>query len=433
MAAYALSSKTKSELADNVNGALALHKEGNLDEALRAYDEVVKEVPATLQITLFSNMGAIFSAKGDYEAAADAFRSAILASDGTNNLAATAQAHFNLAVTYTSKLNKHEEAFDHCSIALRMSPTLQKALHLMGNILQSMGKPEEGENYFVMAESMAASGISSNRAGNGDPRGKIDWSHVQSKSNLGDISSTMLDGKTYEMECISERPLIFRILNLLSPEECEELAALASPLLEKSFVMGGQVETSSPDVSNAYRTSQNAWLSANNNITFNLQKRISGLLGISRELLQSKLEELQVVRYAENEQFKVHHDSSSFHVRIMTVLLYMNSVKRGGETYFPFAPSEGSLNDAFDYKVKQESIQEGLLKLEQNGEGLKISPIGGSGLIFANHILDDLRIDSSAVHAGLPVLNSEENIEECHEGSIMKPGSKWVCNYWIDA
>ena len=71
--------------------------------------------------------------------------------------------------------------------------------------------------------------------------------------------------------------------------------------------------------------------------------------------------DLQVVHYTEGGQFKVHHDSSSFHPRLLTSLFYLNSPSisnGGGETWFPFAKS--SLN------LPEEEITEDSLETTKN-------------------------------------------------------------------
>lgn len=407
---------TATSLGDDVNAALDLHKSGKLEEALVAYQAVVKLVPPQLATTLHSNIGAIYSTLGQYESAGLAFGAAIETSPEN------AQAHFNLAVTLTSKLGQHAKALKHCSIAMRLNPSMHKAFHLMGNIMQGLGRPEQAVKYFEAAEEMAAGG----RGATGDDlvKDKVEniFAALLVKSRIGDRFDVAVDGVDYSMQCLSERPLMFLAHNLLSPEECRHIVQAATPLMEASQVMGGKAEEmtmSSNGEANpgAYRTSENAWLpSRNDPVIRSLQLRLAGLFQVPIEKLEPKFEELQVVKYGTSGQFKFHHDSSAFNRRLFTALVYLNTLSRdqGGETYFPFAPASAASNARFDNITTEQSIEEAFLK----GDGLKIVPTQGSAVIFANHRGPSMSLDTSAVHAGLPVISAELQ-------------GKLVCNYWI--
>jgi len=414
MSGLVIASHSRS-LGDEVNAALELHKAGKLEEALLAYQGLVDLVPPVLQTTLYSNIGAIFNSRGEYDEAVHSFRTALLASPDN------AQAHFNLAVTLTSKLGQHSESLKHCRRALLLSPSMLKGLHLMGNILQSLGRHEEALEFFVRAENAAliTNALEANESATAKPNYKINWAPVL--KNIGQRIEMMVDDVKYNMECVSERPLIFIAKGLMSKDECNHIIKRATPLLGRSEVMGGDERDST------YRSSKNAWLSEDNdNVIRALQHRISALLQVPIDQLHKKFEELQVVNYEVGGQFKMHHDSSSFHQRIMTVLVYLNSIPEGAETFFPFAPATSSENSRFDKINTSVAIEEAWLKLN-NGAGLRIKPQTGDALIFGNYILSNLSIDTSAVHAGLPVPNVIEGGEDHPK---IRP-EKWICNYWI--
>jgi len=388
------------DLASRVTQALQLHKDGSLHEAIDAYQSVLEEgVPPVLATQILSNMGAIYSSRGEYESAVSSFEAAIKASPDN------ASGHFNLAVIQTSKLGHHKAALRSCRAALKLSPEMPKGLHLMGNILQSLGLEAEAQGYFIRAEELASTSSSTSTSSTSSTTAEIDWNTVLAASKIGSFLSTVVDGREFLAECVSERPLVFLARAFLDGNECAFLRERARPLFEKSFVMGGKGDV-------IERTSENCWLPANDTVTQSVQRRLSGLLQVGHAALSRRLEDLQVVRYESGGFFRMHHDSSAFHKRTMTALIYINSVDSGGETFFPYAPGHTD----YDHILStEESIASGLEKLEK-GEGFRFEPSQGSALLFFNHNLRTNSIDTAAVHAGMPV----------------KSGEKWVCNYWLD-
>jgi prolyl 4-hydroxylase len=149
-----------------------------------------------------------------------------------------------------------------------------------------------------------------------------------------------------------------------------------------------------------------------------IQQLISKLTGIPKNYFLHKTEEMQVVKYNINEQFKIHHDSSNFHSRLLTALLYLNDVPEvnGGETWFPFTGNRRS----FDYDIEK-AIELGL-KIVNSGDisGIKVKPNQGDAIIFFN-LLPSGELDSSAVHAGMPVLT-----KYLHEGNNEAEGNNEV-------
>ena len=108
-------------LSQRVQRALELHRSGDLASALREYEAVIPMLPPGDVASLInSNAGSIYSINGDYESAKLKFEQAVAAKD--NN----AQAHFNLAVTLSSKLNLHDKALTHCIKAMKINPKLHK-------------------------------------------------------------------------------------------------------------------------------------------------------------------------------------------------------------------------------------------------------------------------------------------------------------------
>lgn len=350
------SSNTNSNaaLADMINAALAAHKAGEVESALSLYSKVyplVSEVNSQLASTIASNAGAICNQIGDYDMSKDFFMKAVESAPDS------ATARFNLAVLLTSKFGNHAEALKHTVKVLKLQPDLSKVHHLMGNILQSLGKDAEAEKYFIRAEELALEQQQQRQGGSGGAPIVTESGKKEEREGLTNHERTwqemlpILNAKTgdrisipstvsdivYDIECLSSRPLLFRVLNLLSKPECEHIMSRASERLEKSVVMGGSVNGNNDS---PYRTSDNAWLHSDATL-LDIQSRIASILSVPLAYIRTKAEDLQVVRYNEGGVFKAHHDSSAFHPRLFTALVYLNSVPAGvgGETYFPFANS----------------------------------------------------------------------------------------------
>ena len=269
------------------------------------------------------------------------------------------------------------------------------------------------------------------------------------------------------MTCLSERPLVFYVNSLVKDTEADDIKSLSEDKLEKSLVMGGQVVYEKQDTSeasdsdsrkqgeeevarNPYRLSFNAWL-PQDEMLLRIQKRIAALTGIDGNYIRANSEELQVVRYPTGGRFKVHHDSSSFHPRLLTALFYLNDVNSeqdfgiggSGGTWFPFAHDDRYSNENGDFQLTtEEAINNAINNLpteaarEDGKDGFVVTPRKGDAIIFFNHLLDDdtLPIDSRAVHAGLPVgqNDSNDNVdEESSSNSASKTFEKWIANYWI--
>ena len=456
-------------LAQLIQRALEAHKNGQLDEAISAYENVLPGLTGKLASTLHSNVGAIYMSKGENDLAREHFSSAVAAEPDNP------QSHFNLAVILTSKFDAHGKAIGHCGTALKLDPTMFKALHLMGNILQNLGKDAEAQKYFVMAENLAqelsdqAAGVVPGQKEGLAIDGQTGWDRFAIMSaHVGDefsIKSSSYketglaeeEEVTYNLICLSERPLVFRIPNFMTVTEGQHIVRRAASQLQKSFVMGGAAGDSSVEIESSgiskedvvdgenpqlYRSSYNAWLHPDELAT-RLQRRLADLTGFPLQLFQHKSEELQVVKYDIGGQFKVHHDSSTFHPRLLTALLYLNSVpdNMGGETWFPFAGKRRSFDLSIEEAISAalqmrtsnpsaiSSDHKNSATTEQNG--LLCKPVCGDAIIFFNH-LPSGAIDSAAVHAGLPMMKAfvDEN-----EGNKKKDGEvyeKWIANYWVE-
>jgi tetratricopeptide (TPR) repeat protein len=228
-----MSQLTNTELLATIQRALENHKAGNIAEAINFYEKALPQLSGNTKASMSGNVGSLHMSQGNYERAAQHFMAAVEA-DGSNP-----SAHYNLAVILTTQLGQHAKAIKHCGKALQLDPDNYKAHHLMGNIMQSIGRPAEAEKYFVAAENLALqskSAVQALEAGQGS-------SALERLSIMGtklhDVIAVTVEGADYSLECVSETPLIFVVDNLISDEDCEHIMEKASGLLEKSNVMGG--------------------------------------------------------------------------------------------------------------------------------------------------------------------------------------------------
>ena len=214
------------------------------------------------------------------------------------------QAHFNLAVTLSSKFKDHENALFHLETANQLGYDTPKVLHLKANILQDLGKQAEAELCYAEAEEIAKENNVKNELKSSTNK------HLRLPILLTKLHQTInvdVDGKHYNMTCISKSPLIFYSKSLISPNECKYIINKSKKKLEKSLVMGSTVnyDTSLGNDENQtsyssdrkdddpFRLSYNTWL-PRNELLNSLQERIASLVGLSPSYVKQNSEELQV-------------------------------------------------------------------------------------------------------------------------------------------
>ncbi len=143
------------------------------------------------------------------------------------------------------------------------------------------------------------------------------------------------------------------------------------------------------------RTGSVAWVRHDQTpVVRNLVRRVSDIIGIP----VSHAESLQVVHYAETEEYRAHFDAYDLNTekgrlrtakggqRLVTALMYLNEVESGGGTGFP--------------KLK-----------------LEVEPIPGRVVLFHNIKEGTHDRHKKSLHGGLPVV----------------AGEKWACNLWFRA
>ena len=160
---------SQQELVQRIQHTLQLHKQGRVEEAMQGYELVLPLLAGGLtKLSLLGNAGALCMSQGQNDKAFEYFSEAVQIAPENS------QTQFNLAVVLTSKLNQHAKALKHCALAIRYDSSNHKAFHLMGNIMQILGKPKDAEKYFTIAESLA--GTSSNDDSGNDSSANKDTS-----------------------------------------------------------------------------------------------------------------------------------------------------------------------------------------------------------------------------------------------------------------
>jgi len=184
-------------------------------------------------------------------------------------------------------------------------------------------------------------------------------------------------------------PNVALLDNLLSPDECTRLIRSAAGKLQRSEVVD---RASGAMAISGVRTSEGTHFGiGENEVVDRLERRIAALTGTRVE----QGEPLQVLHYRPGGEYLAHHDyfdpadpGSAAHLRVggqrvVTVVVYLADVERGGETVFP-------------------------------GIGLSIRPRAGSAAYFEYFNGQGL-VDSRCLHAGAPVSR----------------GEKWIATKWL--
>ena len=183
--------------------------------------------------------------------------------------------------------------------------------------------------------------------------------------------------KEYYKTFHSLNPIIFTIDNFLSDNEYNQIIKLSK---NNKFQRGYVLNTDSENTISQMRTNSLIWINHDTNkFTKKIVKRISSLIKLPIE----NAEDIQLIRYQKNEEYKHHLDAFgsdtklSENQRLYTALVYLTEVEKGGETDFR------ELN-------------------------IKIKPKKGKIIVFQNCLNDNKTPHPDSIHAGLPVLEGEK-------------------------
>ena len=218
-----------------------------------------------------------------------------------------------------------------------------KAMHLLGNILQDLGKEAEAQKYFVAAEQLVLAAalpaappklhqntMSTEKSpstqtmvasdSDGDASRLAGWENLLVATlglheqriirwNMPQSSESSSDQEYIDihMRCISTSPRIIVLENFLTPDESRLIRNRSDPILQQSRVMGDSGTSSSSTSSiedttassNQYRISDNAWLAPGviSPLLTHIQSRLAAVTGISVSYIRQMSEHLQVYSF----------------------------------------------------------------------------------------------------------------------------------------
>jgi prolyl 4-hydroxylase len=182
-------------------------------------------------------------------------------------------------------------------------------------------------------------------------------------------------------------PRVIVFGGFLSDAECDQMVALARPRMARSETVDNK--TGGSEVNSA-RTSRGMFFERGEmGVIDRVERRIAALLGWPIE----NGEGLQVLHYTPGAEYKPHYDyfdpvhPGSATIlqrggqRVGTLLMYLNTPKKGGGTTFPDV-------------------------------GLEVAPIKGNAVFFS---YDRAHVGTKSLHGGAPVIE----------------GEKWVSTKWL--
>ncbi|GAV91910.1 2OG-FeII_Oxy_3 domain-containing protein [Cephalotus follicularis] len=201
---------------------------------------------------------------------------------------------------------------------------------------------------------------------------------------------------------ISWHPRAFIHRGFLSDVECDHLIDLAKDKLEKSMVADNE---SGKSIESEVRTSSGMFLAKRQDeIVADIEDRIAAWTFLPVENGES----IQILHYEHGQKYEPHfdffHDKNNQQLgghRVATVLMYLSTVEKGGETIFPSAEEKIP-------QPKDESWSDCAKK------GYAVKPRKGDALLFFSLHLN-ASTDINSLHGSCPVIE----------------GEKWSATKWI--
>ncbi|XP_031566834.1 prolyl 4-hydroxylase 2-like [Actinia tenebrosa] len=222
------------------------------------------------------------------------------------------------------------------------------------------------------------------------------WNPFKDQDKFCLLSKENLKPKYIEL---SKFPKIHLYKSCISEKQRKELLSLAAQRLSS--------ETDSGFSSSLY-------LRDTGDAELPILKEIAKLAGNLSGLPWNNAEPISLTKYTLKQNYGLHYDSGFLMNgkrtnRKATVLLYLNNVKKGGETVFPFATNQ---TDSIEHnQVERKPIQE----VCASERGVKIPPVLGSCVVFYSHLDEASQVDPLSLHGSCPVLS----------------GEKWIAQMWV--
>jgi prolyl 4-hydroxylase len=140
-------------------------------------------------------------------------------------------------------------------------------------------------------------------------------------------------------QCADNTPSVYN--SFLTPTECQRLIQAA----QRVGLNRSTVADTDGSVTSQIRTSSHAFLQDDEPIAKRIKRKVEILTGLPA----SRMEQIQIVHYSPGQQYKPHYDAcmDKCHLgsdlpRTETVMMYLNTVERGGCTVFPTAKTRVS-------------------------------------------------------------------------------------------
>lgn len=205
------------------------------------------------------------------------------------------------------------------------------------------------------------------------------------------------------IQVVSYKPRSFLYHNFLTPEEALHIRRIAMPQMRRSTVVGANGSS----VLDEYRTSFGSFVKRQSDPVVSA---ITNRIAEWTKLPEIHQEDMQVLRYGQGQQYRVHMDTLHTEEggpRVATVLMYLADTEEGGETIFPM--SGGWANPAAAASLADAS------PCARGKVGAKAKM--GDALLFWSINPDGSSEDLASNHAACPVVK----------------GSKWSAPVWIHA
>lgn len=210
---------------------------------------------------------------------------------------------------------------------------------------------------------------------------------------LGDAPAPPFNSS--RVKAVSWQPRIFVYRGFLSDAECDHLVELGKKKVQRSMVADND---SGKSVMSEVRTSSGTFLDKRQDpVVTRIEERIAAWTFLPEE----NAENIQILRYEQGQKYEPHFDY--FHDKVnqargghryATVLMYLSTVDKGGETVFPNAKG-------WESQPKDDTFSDCARK------GLAVKPVKGDAVLFFSLHVNGVP-DPLSLHGSCPVIEGEK-------------------------